>query len=62
MRLRGNANVEFRYISIPDEWRPPVEGAFKKETMISLAELGKAMGADPANWKVTVPNPESPEP
>lgn len=61
LRLRDNAEVEFRFIAIPDEWRPPVRGPFKKETMSSLAELGCRLGADPASWRTKVPNPEYPE-
>lgn len=51
---------EFRYIAIPDDWRAPVEGVFVKETMTDLAQLGYRLGQDPENWKVVVPNPESP--
>lgn len=43
-------DIEVRMISIPDEWRPPVEGDFKKPTMDSLADLGRKLGADPASW------------
>ncbi|MFT3684953.1 MAG: patatin-like phospholipase family protein [Phycisphaerales bacterium] len=52
--------VEFRFIAIPDDWRPPVEGLFQKETMQSLAQLGYGLGKDLANWKTRVPDPESP--
>lgn len=52
---------EFRFVCIPDEWKPPVKGNFKKETMVSLAQLGLAMGADAACWRTGVPDPESPE-
>lgn len=44
--------IEMRVISIPDEWKPPVEGAFKKETMNSLADLGRELGRDPAAWRL----------
>lgn len=54
MRVEG-FEVEFRFMAIPDGWRPPVEGSFKAETMISLARLGQQMGADPRNWRSTVP-------
>ncbi|MFG0283611.1 MAG: patatin-like phospholipase family protein [Phycisphaerales bacterium JB039] len=62
LRVRDGIDVEFRYLCIPDEWRPPVEGTFKKETMVSLAQLGYRLGADPASWQTVVPDPESPEP
>ena len=61
LRLRDNVDIELRFIAIPDDWRPPVKGAFKKETMTSLAELGCQLGADPTAWRTNVPNPESPE-
>jgi hypothetical protein len=48
--------VEFRYVSIPYEWRPPVKGSFKKETMNDLADLGEKMGSDPGSWKERVPD------
>ena len=40
---------------------PPVEGSFKKETMVSLAQLGYSLGKDPGSWQTVVPEPESPE-
>ncbi len=43
-------DIEVRVASIPDSWRPPVEGPFKKETMQSLSDLGRTMGADPNSW------------
>ncbi|MBL9118885.1 MAG: patatin-like phospholipase family protein [Phycisphaerae bacterium] len=45
-------DIEVRVVSIPDHWRPPVEGDFRKETMESLAELGRAMGADASSWQL----------
>jgi len=32
-RLKRNADVEVRIVSIPGDWVPPVPGVFKKETM-----------------------------
>jgi predicted patatin/cPLA2 family phospholipase len=61
LHLRDGIDIELRIIAIPDEWRPPVKGPFKKETMNSLAELGCKLGADPTAWRTSVPNPESPE-
>lgn len=43
-------NIEVRVTAIPDDWRPPVPGDFKKETMVSLSELGRQMGASPNSW------------
>lgn len=61
LRLRDKVDIELRFIAIPDDWKPPVPGEFKKETMASLAELGSSLGANPASWLTTVPNPEFPE-
>ena len=49
-RLKRNAHVEIRIVSIPGDWSPPVPGVFVKETMNNLADLGERMGADPASW------------
>lgn len=46
------ADIEVRVVAIPDDWRAPVKGDFRKETMASLADLGRKMGADPSSWKV----------
>jgi predicted acylesterase/phospholipase RssA len=48
--------IEFRFIAIPDEWVPPVKGTFKRETMQSLVELGRKLGADTRSWRTTIPN------
>lgn len=45
-------DIQVRMVAIPNDWRPPVEGDFKKETMASLADIGRKMGADPASWKL----------
>ena len=49
-RLKRNADVEIRLVSIPGDWSPPVPGVFVKETMNNLADLGERMGTDPASW------------
>ena len=49
-KLKRDADVEVRFIAIPDEWRPPKPGAFVKETMNDLADLGEKIGADARNW------------
>jgi len=48
--LRYGTKVEVRVMAIPEEWRPPASGVFKKETMNALADLGERMGADPTSW------------
>lgn len=54
-RLKRNADVEVRVVSIPGDWYPPVAGTFVKETMNNLADLGERMGADPASWSTEPP-------
>ncbi|HEY7115844.1 MAG TPA: patatin-like phospholipase family protein [Tepidisphaeraceae bacterium] len=48
--LKHDADVEVRYVAVPDDWRPPKPGTFVKETMNNLADLGEKMGADPKSW------------
>ena len=45
-------DIEVRVMAISDAWRAPVAGDFQKETMESLADMGRKMGADPASWTV----------
>jgi hypothetical protein len=55
-------SIEVRVVAIPDDWRPPVEGDFRRETMVSLSDLGRKMGADPTSWHLwTVTNGGQPE-
>lgn len=49
-RLKRKADVEVRIVAIPDNWIPPKEGVFIKETMDNLADIGERMGTDPSNW------------
>jgi hypothetical protein len=56
-RLKRHCDVEVRVIAIPDNWTPPVDGAFAKPTMNSLADIGEKMGADPASWNDKPPAP-----
>lgn len=58
LRVAG-IQAEFRYIAIPEDWRPPVEGNFQPETMRSLAELGQQLGTTETSWRTTLPG-ESP--
>src|SRR5204862_2096830 len=54
-RLKYKADVEVRYIAVPDEWRPPKPGTFVKENMNDLADLGEKLGADPKSWLTESP-------
>lgn len=42
--------MEVRVVAIPDEWRPPVEGNFERDTMNSLADIGRKLGAAGDSW------------
>lgn len=57
-----HTDIEVRVACIPDDWRPPVQGTFKKETMRSLADLGRKMGADPKSWTRWGGSPDVAEP
>jgi hypothetical protein len=53
--------IEVRVLAIPEEWRAPVQGDFQKETMASLADIGRLQGADPSAWKLwTMPARNAP--
>lgn len=55
-------DIEVRMLAIPDDWRAPVKGDFKKETMESLADLGRKLGADPASWRLMASPRRDPPP
>ncbi len=52
LNARYGTRIEVYLTSIPPDWVAPVEGAFKAETMQSLADLGRARGADPTSWRL----------
>jgi hypothetical protein len=54
---RGDGSIEVRWIAIPNDWRPKVEGIFKRETMSELADIGARLGKDPSSWISTPPAP-----
>ncbi len=54
-RLRDKADVEVRFVAVPDGWVPPVQGVFNRETMNALADLGEKMGADSSSWRTDPP-------
>lgn len=53
-------DIEVLVVTIPDDWRPPVEGDFQRETMESLTDLGRKLGRDPGSW-TTWTTPDSSE-
>jgi hypothetical protein len=54
-RLQSGADVQVRYIAVPDDWAPPKPGVFEKETMNALADMGERMGADLKSWQSDLP-------
>lgn len=52
VNAKYNADIEVRVVTIPDDWRAPVPGAFIKESMVALSDLGRQMGADSKSWVV----------
>lgn len=54
-RLQDGADVEVRYIAVPDDWAPPKPGLFERDVMNALANMGERMGADPASWRTEPP-------
>lgn len=54
MRKVDGIDVEYFYLAVPDDFRVPVEGTFKKETMRALADLGYQLGSDPKSWHSTL--------
>jgi hypothetical protein len=56
-RLKRGANVEVRFVAVPNDWVPPQPGVFIKETMNNMADLGEKMGADPSSWSSEPPPP-----
>jgi hypothetical protein len=56
-RLKRGAEVEVRFVAVPNDWVAPQPGVFIKETMNNLADLGEKMGADPLSWSSEPPPP-----
>ena len=54
-RLKHQADVEVRFVAIPDGWTPPNPAPFDRKSMNALADLGEAMGADPDSWRTEPP-------
>jgi predicted acylesterase/phospholipase RssA len=54
-RRKYAADVEVRFVAVPDGWMPPKPGSFDRQTMNALADLGEQMGADPSSWRTDPP-------
>lgn len=50
MQKVDGIDVSYFYVAVPDDFRVPVQGTFKKETMCALSDLGYKMGTDPNSW------------
>jgi predicted acylesterase/phospholipase RssA len=60
LRRAEGVDIEVRFIAVPNDFVPPVEGSFKSETMNALADIGKRLGRDPANWRTDLVEFEEP--
>ena len=55
-RLRGDGDVEVRWISVEKQLASPNPmDMFDAKTMQSLSDYGKRLGADPRSWKTVAP-------
>ena len=54
-RLRGDGDVEVRWVAVPQTWTPLDDAPFDGATMRALADEGRRLGADPASWMTTAP-------
>lgn len=60
LRRAEGVDIEVRFIAVPNDFVPPVDGSFKKETMNALADIGLRLGRDPASWRTELPDFEEP--
>ena len=54
-KLRGDGDVEVRWVAIPQTWRPLNDQFFDEATMRQLSDEGRRLGADPKSWNTTAP-------
>lgn len=54
-RLRGDGDVEVRWVAVPQTWKPLNDQPFDKESMRRLSALGRRLGTDPNSWKTKAP-------
>ena len=55
VRVKHEANIEVRVMTVPDSFVPSVPGSFKSEVMNTLADMGEQMGANPDSWRTEAP-------
>jgi hypothetical protein len=54
-RLRGDGDVEVRWVAIPRSWKPLNDEHFDQATMRNLSDEGMRLGADPNSWHTSPP-------
>ena len=54
-KLRGDGEVEVRWVAIPQSWKPPNDQRFDQATMRNLSDVGKRLGADSNSWMTRAP-------
>jgi hypothetical protein len=54
-KLRGDGDVEVRWVAVPQTWKPLNNRRFDKETMRLLSDEGRRLGADPNSWMTKAP-------
>ncbi len=54
-KLRGDGDVEVRWVAVPQTWKPLNEERFDQATMRQLSDVGKRLGADPNSWMTKAP-------
>ena len=54
-KLRGDGDVEVRWVAVPQTWRPLNDQFFDKATMRQLSDAGRRLGADPKSWNTKAP-------
>ncbi len=54
-KLRGDGDVEVRWIAIPQTWQPLNGERFDQATMRNLSDVGRRHGADPNSWMTKAP-------
>ena len=54
-KLRGDGDVEVRWVAVPQTWKPLNDQFFDKTTMRQLSDEGRRLGADPNSWMTNPP-------
>jgi hypothetical protein len=54
-KLRGDGEVEVRWVAVPPTRKPLNDRLFDKATMRQLSDEGRRLGADPNSWNTKAP-------